>query len=80
MTADLAAAGVLALDLCTAQCLLSAGRESAACLCPCRGQFHGALTRVPVPGSGAALPPPAPPAGGQEDALALLGWTTGGPA
>jgi hypothetical protein len=69
---DLTAAGLLANDLCTAQCLLSAGRESAACLCPCRGRFHGALTRTLVPGSGAALPPPTPPTGGQTDALAWL--------
>lgn len=73
---DLTAAAVLARGLCTPQCLLSAGREAAACTCPCRQRLHGALTRVIVPGSGQAVPAPTPPHSGQGDLLAHLAERT----
>lgn len=72
MSLDLTAATVLARGLCTPQCLLSAGREAAACTCPCGQRLHGALTRIVVPGSGQVVPTPAPPHPGQEDLLAHL--------
>lgn len=42
---------------CSPQCLISAGTEATSCGCPCRGQHHGKLASVQVPGTLRPLPP-----------------------
>ncbi len=70
---DLTAAQMVGMGLCSAQCLTSTGTEVRHCGCACKGQWHGLLASVTVPGSGDARPAPPEPVQGQEDALEHMG-------
>lgn len=60
--APMTATAMIREHACSAACLVAGAGEVVVCNCPCRGQFHGALGNVPVPGSAGRLlpPPPAP--------------------
>jgi hypothetical protein len=75
VSSDLTAAQMVGMGVCSAQCLTSTGTEVAHCGCSCRGQWHGLLAKVTVPGTADARPAPPDPVPGQEDVLAHLGLT-----